>query len=191
MGRRKSPVVNAGSMADIAFLMLIFFLVTTTMDVDTGIMVKLSPPPVKDVEPPKFKERNIMKILVNSSDRLLINNKIGNIKTLRANIFDFMSIHQNNPDYPEVTQKFIENLGDVYTSKGLISLKNDRGTSYEMYIKVQNEIAAAFSELKDQVAMQHFGKKYSKLLFEEQKNAVNKAVPFRFSEAEPSEIGGK
>ena len=188
---RKTPEVHAGSMADIAFLMLIFFLVTTTMDVDTGIMVKLSPPPLKDQPPPDFKERNIMKILVNSSDRLLINNKIGNIKTLRANIFDFMSIHQNNPDYPEVTQKFIEILGDVYTSKGLISLKNDRGTSYEMYIKVQNEIAAAFSELKDQVAMQHFGKKYDKLLFEEQKKAVSTAVPFRFSEAEPSEIGGK
>lgn len=191
MGRRKSPQVNTGSTADIAFLLLIFFLVTSTMDVDTGIMVKLSPPPQKDVEPPKFKERNIMKILVNSSDRLLINNKIGNIKTLRANIFDFMSIHQNNPDYPEVTQKFIENLGEVYTSRGLISLKNDRGTSYEMYIKVQNEIAAAFKELKDQVAITHFGKKYDKLLFEEQKDAVNRAVPFRFSEAEPSEIGGK
>ncbi len=188
---RNTPQVNAGSMADIAFLMLIFFLVTTTMEVDTGIMVKLSPPPLKDQPPPDFRERNIMKILVNSSDRLLINNKIGDIKTLRAEVFDFMSIHIDDPDYPEVTQKYIEDLGEVYTTKGLISLKNDRGTSYEMYIKVQNEITAAFSELKDQVAMEHFGKKYDRLLFKSQKKAVGTAVPYRFSEAEPSEIGGK
>lgn len=188
---RKTPQVNAGSMADIAFLMLIFFLVTTTMEVDTGIMRQLPPPLQDDQPPPNFKDRNIMKILVNSSDRLLINNKIGNIKTLRADVFDFMSIHKANPDYPEVIPKFIESLGEVYTTRGLISLKNDRGTSYEMYIKVQNEIAAAFTELKDQVAMQHFGRKYDKLLFEEQKDAVSKAVPIRFSEAEPEDIGGK
>lgn len=191
MGRRKSPQVNAGSMADIAFLMLIFFLVTTTMDVDTGIMRQLSPPPLKDQAPPDFKERNIMKILVNSNDRLLINDKIGDIRTLRADVFDFMSIHQDDSNYPEVSPRSVDIIGDVYVSKGLISLKNARGTSYEMYIKVQNEIAAAFAELKDLVAMQHFGKKYDKLLFEEQKKAVSKAVPMRFSEAEPTEIGGK
>jgi len=188
---RNTPQVNAGSMADIAFLMLIFFLVTTTMEVDTGIMRQLSPPPLKDQEPPKFKDRNIMKILVNSSDRLLINNKIGDIKTLRDDVFDFMSIHHNDATYPEVSPKSIDIIGDVYVSRGLISLKNDRGTSYEMYIKVQNEIAAAFTELKNQVAMKHFGKNYDKLLFEEQKDAVSEAVPMRFSEAEPEDIGGK
>ncbi len=188
---RKTPQVNAGSMADIAFLMLIFFLVTTTMEVDTGIMRQLPPPPLPDQPKPDFRERNIMKILVNSSDRLLINNKIGDIRTLRAEVYDFMSIHVDNPDYPEVTKKYIENLGDVYTTKGLISLKNDRGTSYEMYIKVQNEITAAFKEIKDKVAMEHFGKKFDQLLFEEQKDAINDAVPMRFSEAEPEDIGGK
>ncbi len=188
---RKTPQVNAGSMADIAFLMLIFFLVTTTMEVDTGIMRQLPPPLRGDEEPPKVKDRNIMKILVNSSDRLLINNKIGDIRTLRAEVFDFMSIHQNDDNYPEVALKYVENLGDVWTTKGLISLKNDRGTSYEMYIKVQNEIAAAFEEIKDKVAMEHFGKKFDQLLFEEQKDAVNEAVPMRVSEAEPEDIGGK
>lgn len=189
---RKTPQVNAGSMADIAFLMLIFFLVTTTMEVDTGIMRQLPPPPLPNQEPPDFKERNIMKILVNSSDRLLINNKIGDIRTLRAEVFDFMSIHIDNEEYPEVYQKYIEALGkEVYVTRGLISLKNDRGTSYEMYIKVQNEIAAAFEQIKDQVAMKHYGKKYDQLLFEEQKDAVNDAVPMRFSEAEPEDIGGK
>lgn len=188
---RKTPQVNAGSMADIAFLMLIFFLVTTTMEVDTGIMRQLPPPLLPDQETPDINQRNIMKILVNSSDRLLVNDKIGNIKTLRDDVFDFMSIHQNDPDYPEVTEKYIDNLGEVLTTKGLISLKNDRGTSYEMYIKVQNEIAAAFKELKDQVAMTHFGRKYEKLVFDEQRDAVNKAVPIRVSEAEPEDIGGR
>lgn len=188
---RKTPQVNAGSMADIAFLMLIFFLVTTTMEVDTGIMRQLPPPLQDDQPPPDINQRNIMKILVNSADRLLVNDKIGDIKTLRADVFDFMSIHQDNDEYPEVTLRYIDNLGEVYTTKGLISLKNDRGTSYEMYIKVQNEIAAAFRELRNQVSNKHFGRDYDKLLFDDQRDAVNKAVPIRVSEAEPEDIGGK
>jgi biopolymer transport protein ExbD len=187
---RKTPEVNAGSMADIAFLMLIFFLVTTTMDVDTGIMRQLSPPPLENQPPPDFKERNIMKILVNSSDRLLINNKIGDIRTLRAEVFDFMSIHVDDANYPEVTKKYIDNLGEVYTTKGLISIKNDRGTSYDMYIRVQNELARAFNEMKDEASMRYYGVKYTQLVDETKIDVINDLVPVRVSEAEPEDIGG-
>jgi biopolymer transport protein ExbD len=188
---RKAPSVNAGSMADIAFLMLIFFLVTTTMDVDTGIMRTLSPPPPEDQEIINFKERNIMNILVSSTDLLLVNGKPGNIKTLKDDVKDFMSIHPNDPNYPETITRYVDGLGEVIASKGLISLKNARGTSYEMYITVQDLLALAFKELKNEYALEKFGRKYDKLGNEDIQSAINEAIPLRISEAEPVDIGGK
>jgi len=187
---RKLPEVNAGSMADIAFLLLVFFLVTTTMDVDTGLIRKLPPPVDPNQKPPDIKERNIMNILVNSRDRLLVNNKEGSLYTLKDEVKDFMSIHPDNLSYPDITIKNIELLGDVPTSKGLVSLKNDRGTSYKMYIQVQNELARAFKELKDELSMEKFGRKYDKLVKEDQIKAIDEAIPMRISEAEPKNIGG-
>lgn len=188
---KKVPEFNASSMADIAFLLLIFFLVTTTMDIDTGILRVLPPPVPEDAEVPDVKKRNIMKILVNSRDNLLVNGEIGDIRNLRSEVKDFMNIHPDDPDYPEIEEKEIKGLtGLIPTSKGVISLKNDRGTSYEMYIKVQNELTAAFHELRDELAMKHFNRKYANLLFDEQKKAIEKAIPLRISEAEPENVGG-
>ncbi len=192
MARRASPEINAGSMADIAFLLLIFFLVTTTMDVDTGITRRL-PPPVEDPdEDIKIKERNILNILVNKNDRLLVDGKVGDIKTLKDVAKNFMiPVFPDDPNHPETELKTIDLLGEVHTSKGVISLKNDRGTSYEMYIKVQNELARAFNELKDEMAQKHFGTRYDKLINEDEIKAVNEAVPVRISEAEPENIGDR
>ena len=166
---RKAPEINAGSMADIAFLLLIFFLVTTTMDVDTGITRKLPPPveePDQDID---VKERNVMKVLVNSRDRLMVNGKFVDISMLKETAKDFMAIHPDNPDYPEVQPKFIDELNrEIMTSKGIISLKNDRGTSYAMYIAVQNELAAAFNEMKNDLSVSLFGIKYTQLVNEDQ-----------------------
>jgi biopolymer transport protein ExbD len=188
---RKPPEINAGSMADIAFLLLIFFLVTTTMDVDTGITRRL-PPPVEDPDQDiDVKERNVMKVLVNSRDRLMVNGKEAYVDNLKEIAKDFMAIHPNNPEYPEIQEKFIEELGrDITSSKGVISLKNDRGTSYQMYIAVQNELAAAFNEMKDELSVEIFGVKYSQLVDERSIKGINKAVPIRVSEAEPEDIGG-
>ena len=188
---RKPPEINAGSMADIAFLLLIFFLVTTTMDVDTGITRRL-PPPVEDPQDDiDVKERNVMKVLVNSQDRLMVNGKGADISNLKELTKDFMAIHPDNSDYPETTIKFIEELNrDMITSKGLISLKNDRGTSYAMYIAVQNELAAAFNEMKDEKSIEMFGLKYKQLVDEKQIKGINKIIPVRVSEAEPEDIGG-
>ena len=188
---RKAPEINAGSMADIAFLLLIFFLVTTTMDVDTGITRKL-PPPVEDLEKEiDVKERNVLKVLVNSHDRLMVNGKFLDISMLKDAAKDFMSIHPDNPDYPEVQSKYIEELErEIMTSKGIISLKNDRGTSYQMYIAVQNELAAAFSEMKNELSMNLFGLRYKQLVNKDKIKGINKAIPVRVSEAEPEDIGG-
>lgn len=191
MARRAAPEINAGSMADIAFLLLIFFLVTTTMDVDTGITRKLPPPVENPDEDVDVKERNVLKILVNNQDMLMVDGKRSDVRQLKDKAKDFMALHPDNPDYPEVAPKFIEELGkEVPSSKGVISLKNDRGTSYEMYITVQNELARAFNEMKDEKSVELFGVKYSQLVDETKIDIINALVPVRISEAEPEDIGG-
>ncbi len=188
--------INAGSMADIAFLLLIFFLVTTTMDIDTGITRKLPPPPPEDMEDIKVKERNIFKVLVNKNDRLLMNGKPGSITTLREEVKQFLSSgNLKNPnsavDLPEKKMVDVPLLGgEIYISKGIISLKNDRGTSYDMYIQVQNELAAAIRELRDEMSQEFFGMNFDQLADEEKREAIQKAIPVAVSEAEPEDIGG-
>lgn len=187
---RKAPEINAGSMADIAFLLLIFFLVTTTMDVDTGITRKLPPPVENNEEQVDVKDRNVLKILINNRDRLLIDGVPGSIGDLKDKAKDFMTAHPDNLNYPEVENKYFEVLGrNLPTSKGIISLKNDRGTSYKMYIAVQNELARAFNEMKDDLSMDVFGIRYADLVSKDKIEAINDAVPVRISEAEPEDIG--
>lgn len=192
MARRQTPEINAGSMADIAFLLLIFFLVTTTMDVDTGISRKLPPPPTGEEDESDINQRNIFTILINSRDKLLVENKPGNIQMLRSMTKEFMTNPQNREDLPEMTIKNIEGIGNVRVpaKSAVISLKNDRGTSYKMYIAVQNELTAAVNELRDDLSMSKFGKKYSEL-DEDRSKAIQKALPVPISEAEPEDIGGK
>lgn len=189
MATRETPEVNAGSMADIAFLLLIFFLVTTTMDIDTGITRKL-PPPVEDDTEIDIKDRNIFKVLVSSSDRLMVEGEVSDIRTLREDVKEFMTNPFNLEDLPEKEMKFIDNLGEIEVSKGVVSLKNDRGTSYEMYIKVQNELTAAFNELRDNLSQQYYGVKFANLVNEDRVKAIQKAIPIAISEAEPENIGG-
>ena len=186
--KKKVPDLNAGSMADISFLLLIFFLVTTTMDVDSGITRRL-PPPVEDPEMDvKVKERNIMNVMINKYDKMLVNGKPGDIATLKDMTKEFITPRPNDEKAPETEVKEIELLGNVMLSKGVVSLKNDRGTSYLMYISVQNELARAFNEVKDEMSLRYFGQHFADLTDEDKINAINKAVPVRISEAEPEEI---
>lgn len=188
---RKSPEINAGSMADIAFLLLIFFLVTTTMDTDSGISRRLPPPPDPTAEIPEVKTRNVLNVLVNKNDRLMVSGRLGDIQTLKEDAKRFLSNTNNDPTLPEKREENIPGLGVYPVSKGIISLKNDRGTSYEMYIAVQNELTAAFNELRDELSRQRFGKKFSELTDNQSIEAIQKAVPVSISEAEPEDIGGK
>jgi biopolymer transport protein ExbD len=186
--KRETPEINAASMADIAFLLLIFFLVTVTMDVDTGITRKL-PPPVEDNSTVDFNQRNIFEILVNSQNMLLVEGKEGNLLTLKDETKKFFLNPNNDPDLPEKKLEHVDLIGDVYVSKGVISLKNDRGTSYEMYIKVQNELTRAFQEMRDELSIQQFGSKYANLV-EEKQEAIQTVIPMAVSEAEPEDVGG-
>lgn len=187
---RKTPEIPGSSLADIAFLLLIFFLVTTTMDIDMGITRKLPPPPKEETEIPDIKERNVFKILINKNDRLLVEDKPGNIRTLREKVKDFVDNPYGKENLSVQKTKTIEHLGKVEVSEGVISLKNDRGTSYEMYIKVQNELAAAFNELKNDLAKEKFGIKYEDISNQKYIDAIDEAIPVAISEAEPENVGG-
>ena len=187
--KRTAEPINAGSMADIAFLLLIFFLVTTTMDVDSGLLRKLPPPLDPEApKPPPIKERNVFTVLVNRNDQLLVEGEIGSLKTLRAKAKEFVLNPYNKANLSaKKDPAIIELIGTYAVSKGVVSLQNDRGTSYDMYISVQNELVAAYREIRDDLSMQTFGKKY-KLLNKVRAKAVRKAIPMMISEAEPRNI---
>lgn len=186
--KKKVPDLNAGSMADISFLLLVFFLVTTTMDTDSGITRRLPPPVENPEQDVKVKERNIMNVMINKYDKMLVNGKPGDITTLKEMTKQFITPNPNDEKAPETEVKEIELLGNILMSKGVVSLKNDRGTSYLMYISVQNELARAFNEMKDEMSMKYFGQHYVDLTDQDKIDAINKAVPVRISEAEPEEI---
>lgn len=173
---RMKPEVNAGSMADIAFLLLIFFLVTTTIDVDKGVLVKL--PPWSD-EPPeelKMTTRNIYSVLVNANNELLVRGEPKDIKKLRTDTKEFIMNPKRRDDMAESPKKAI------------ISLKNDRGTSYETYLEVYNELKAAYNELREEEAMRRHGKSFD-FLSNEQQREIRSKIPLVISEAEPTNFG--
>ena len=191
MSKKSVPEINASSQADIAFLLLIFFLVAASMDTDSGIFRRLPPMPPEDVvvNPPNYEKRNILKVLENKNDMLAVNGEIMDISMLKDKALEFILNPQNKPDLPAKDIKEVPFFGRVEVSKGIVSLQSDRGTSYKMYIAVQDELAAAFNEARDIKSMEQWGKKYDEL-DPEQQDAVRKVVPTAISEAEPKNIGG-
>ena len=177
--RRGLPEINAGSMADIAFLLLIFFLVTTTMDVDTGIARKLPPMPEEEQQEDdsQIHAKNIYVVLINARNQLLVEGELMDISQLRAGAKKFINNNGIDPNLSENPEKAI------------ISLQNDRGTEYMTYIRVQNELAAAYNELRDDAALTKFGQRYS-MLSKTQQKEIRKMYPQKISEAEPKNIGG-
>mgnify|MGYP000689254045 FL=1 len=190
---KKVPEFNAAPMADIAFLLLIFFLVATTMDIDTGLTRKLPPLPEdqeQQQDDKKIKERNVFEVLINSSDQLLVEGEPMRISNLRESAKEFIANPENKDNLPELTEKEFPEIGVMTVPKNhIISLQNDRGTSYEMYLHVQNELVAAYNEIRNEVARRKFGKKY-KELNSERKKAIQEAYPQVISEAEPKNVGG-
>lgn len=177
-------------MADIAFMLLIFFLVATTMDVDSGLTRMLPPPIPPDVEPPPpIKERNVFVVLLNKDDRLLVENEPMKIEDLKQKTKEFIENPNDLENLPEKKMKEIPFFGNVLVSKGVISLQNDRSTSYGAYLEVQDALVAAYNELKDELAKRKFGKPFDELTDDKQK-AIREFYPQAISEAEPKNIGG-
>jgi len=191
MARRELQEINAGSMADIAFLLLIFFLVATTMDIDSGLSRKLPPIPEENQQDDsKVKERNVVVVLINSHNQLLVEGKPMQVRNLREKIKEFIANPLDKADLPEKKLTEVEYFGTYPVSKAIVSLQNDRGTNYKTYLAVQNELVAAYNELRNELALQKWGKIFNELK-ENEKKAIKKIYPQRISEAEPKNIGGK
>lgn len=175
---KMSNEVNAGSMADIAFLLLIFFLVTTTIVEDKGIRVKL--PPWSEDEPDitKLNKRNVFSVLVNAQNQLLVRNEPAEVADLRERAKEFIL----NPNRRE-------DLSEKPT-KAIISLKNDRGTNYKTYVEVYNELKGAYNELWDEEARRMgIDAGYSDKLPLETRRTIKGKIPMVLSEAEPTAFG--
>lgn len=174
---RMKNEINAGSMADIAFLLLIFFLVTTTIVEDKGITVKLPPWSEEEPDITKLKTRNVFSVLVNAQDNLLVRGEPMRVEDLREKAKLFIRNPYNAPDMAEKP------------TKAIISLKNDRGTSYDAYLQVYNELKAGYNELWDELSQQKYGIPYSDDMPFAYKKAIRDEIPFVLSEAEPTSFG--
>ena len=186
---KKLPEINSSSTADIAFLLLSFFLMTSNMAQDAGLQRRLPPMPDENqkVQNQKVNRRNIVIVKINSADRLMAGNEPIDVSMLKYKIKEFLVNANNDPKLPEKEMKNIEGYGQYPVSKGVISLQNDRGTSYQAYIAVQNEIVKAINELRDDFSKANYGKPYLNL-DEDQQKIVREAIPQNISEAEPKDV---
>ena len=206
MAKRDIPEINAGSMADIAFLLLIFFLVTTTMDVDTGISRKLTEKQPADAPPPpKLKEKNVFIVTVNRNNDILIEGeKFIQVDKLREEAIKFIDnggglgnpIDGAEPANCDWCEGIKDPASSDHPNKAVISLESDRGTSYGTFISVQNELVGAYTDLRNRLSNKLYGKSYTQLLKDlgnDQQNErlksqienIKKKYPQIISEAEP------
>ncbi|MBR5703036.1 MAG: biopolymer transporter ExbD [Bacteroidales bacterium] len=187
---KKTPAINSSSTADIAFLLLCYFLMTTTMGTQTGLSRRLPPmpDPNQKVEDQKVNRRNIIIVKINSADRILAGSEPIDVSQLKDKIKIFLTNPTDDPNLPVMEATEIAGLGTRKVSKGVISLQNDRGTSYQAYIAVQNELVKAVNELRDEAAMREFGKKFL-ALDEDGQKTIKDLVPQQISEAEPKDVG--
>ena len=169
--------INAGSMADIAFLLLIFFLVTTTIVEDKGITVKLPPWSEEEPDITRLKERNVYAVLVNAQNQLLVRGQPMRVQELKENAKEFIANPNRREDLAE------------RPTRAIISLKNDRGTNYRTYLEVYNELKAAYNELWDELCQRKYGIPYSEDLPTAYRKAIKSEIPFVLSEAEPTNFG--
>ncbi|MEX2347881.1 MAG: biopolymer transporter ExbD [Balneolaceae bacterium] len=173
--KRKEADINGSSMADIAFLLLIFFLVTTTINVDTGIGLVL-PPPLEDEEPPPIRERNLMNILVNSEGRILMDEEPYDISQVKNRLKEFIENPNSDPDLAETPDLAI------------ISIKTQRQTPYRIYVNMLDEVMGAYKELRDEASMSNYGVPYGALNENsEQQNQIKDLFPKKISIAEPGD----
>jgi biopolymer transport protein ExbD len=168
--------INASSMADIAFLLLIFFLVTTTIVEDKGILVKLPPWSEDEPEIQKFKTRNVYSVLVNAQNQLLVRGQQMEIRDLREETKEFIANPTRREDLAESPKRAI------------ISLKNDRGTNYKTYLEVYNELQAAYNELWEEESFRRYNIAYENLS-NTNKRIIRNEFPLVISEAEPTSYG--
>ena len=191
---KKIPQINASSMADISFLLLIFFLVTTSMDVNQGLARRLPAPipPDQKVEDTDINKRNLFVVKINWENKLLVQGQELDVRQLRAKAKEFIVNAEDAADMPKLFEEdFGEPFGTLkYTKEHVISVQNDAETQYQAYLEVQNELVAAYNELREECAQKYFHTAYTELDEEWQKK-IQKIYPQKISEAEPKNYGGK
>lgn len=192
--KRKMPGLNTSSTADISFMLLIFFLVTTSMDTDQGLGRTLPKPPEDDQlnNEIKVKERNILNIRINKDNYVMIGEDYATLADVKERAKEFIQNVENKPNLPELKAKKIKGLGKtmMVTENHVISVQTDRGTDYGVYFAVQDALVGAYNELRNELAKQEFGIKYESLT-EDQKKAIREVYPQKISEAEPKKYGGQ
>lgn len=190
--KKKVPGLNASSTADISFILLIFFLITTSMDTDSGLARRLPQPPDKEQEDTQIdvKERNVLNVRLNAAGALMCNSEIIEISLLRDRAKEFIQNPNDLSSLPEKSAVEIDLLGQCYITKNhVISVQTDRGTPYDVYFQVQNELVGAYNELRDELSKAKFGRPYD-ALNNEQQVAIRAYYPQKISEAEPKNYGG-
>ena len=190
--KKKVPGLNASSTADISFILLIFFLITTSMDTDSGLARRLPQPPDKEQEDAQIdvKERNVLNVRLNAAGALMCNSEIIEINLLRDRAKEFIQNPNDLSTLPEKSAVEIDLLGQCYITKNhVISVQTDRGTPYDVYFQVQNELVAAYNELRNDLSKAKFGRPYD-ALNNEQQVAIRAYYPQKISEAEPKNYGG-
>ncbi len=206
MPRRKgAPEVNAGSMADIAFLLLIFFLVTTTIETDAGLDRMLPP-----IEPPDIdvviKQKNIFTVSINKYGQLLVEEELLNLEDLRDAAIAFLDnggAPAGSPEYCNYCQGKRDASSSDNPQKAIISLKNDRETAYKTYITVQNELVGAYNDLRNRESRRLYNRDFTEMESEylnpetpssvrdelkEKVQRIQELFPQKLSEAETSKI---
>lgn len=204
MAKRSAPEINAGSMADIAFLLLIFFLVTTTIDKDKGLIRQLPPPIDENAPPPPvIKNKNLFIVQVNRNNDLLVENELMELKDIRQAAIDFLDnggIIAGEEGYCDYCEGDRLSDSSDNPNKAIISLTSDRLTDYDTYVAIQNELGAAYNFLRDREAQKRYGWKFTeksaelnegKIVGEAAKDAVKEKLsvikdlfPFKLTEAE-------
>lgn len=190
--KKKVPGLNTSSTADISFILLIFFLVTTSMDTDSGLARRLPPPPEDENNEAEIdvKERNVLMVRVNAAGNLLCGDDFIEITQLCDRAKEFIKNEDNRATLPEKHMKNIPLLGQcAVTDKHVISVQTDRGTPYNIYFQIQNELVRAYNELRDELSKAKFGRLYS-ALDDEHQAAIREYYPQKISEAEPKNYGG-
>jgi len=190
--KRKVPGINGASCADIAFMLLLFFLLTTSMDTDQGLARSLPPPPESDQKnESKINQRNVLSVLVNGENQILCEKEVVSLAVLRAKTMEFLDNPSNAENLPEKIAVDIPFFGTQFiTKEHLISLQCTVDTEYQAYIDVQNELAAAYNELRDQLSLRQFNMKFSEL-DEARKEAVIAYYKQKISEAEPQDYSNR
>ena len=201
--KRKVPGLNGSSLADISFILLIFFLITTSMDTDTGLVRRLPPPPDPNQmeDDVKVKGRNVFVVSVNMNNEIMyyyvdeskrVSKQGVQVSELREVAKEFIANPENKANMPEFhpADPPLPILGAYPVTKNhIISVQTDRTTKYEVYFQIQNELMAAYNELRDELAREKFGK-YFRDLSEDERLAVTGVYPMKISEAEPKKYGG-